>query len=302
MDIRQFDLNLLRVFSQIYRDRKVSLAAEHLGVSQPTVSAALGKLRRRLDDELFVRTARGMEPTPLAQQIAPQLERALASIHETLAVQLPFDPASAQREFTVAMTDIGEMHFLPRLVAVLESEAPGLSIRSVRGNAVDLKSEMEAGNIDVALGHLPDLVTDFHRRTLFAQRYVCLFREGHAMDGGRADLQTYARSEHVAVLAAGTGHGRAEELIEQSGIRHKVRLRLPHFVALADLLEDTDLVATVPEVFAQRSTKHFRLRYCAHPVSLPAIDIGLYWYKKFHRDPGNRWLRNLIVSKFQKSE
>lgn len=297
--VQDIDLNLLVAFTQIYRDRKVSLAAENLGLSQPTVSAALGRLRRILNDELFVRTASGMQPTPLADQIALPVSRALQSIRDTLTGQMMFDAASVIRQFRLAMTDIGEFHFLPHLMATLESSAPGISISTVRGTAVNLKFEMEAGNIDFALGYLPDLVTDFHRRTLFSQRYVCLFRQGHPMDQADAGLDVFAQSEHAAVISAGTGHGRVEEIMERSGARRQVRLRVPHYVALADVLEGSNLIATVPEVFAIRSVKHFNLRYCPHPIDLPQIDIGLYWHTRFHRDPANRWLRNLLADQFR---
>jgi DNA-binding transcriptional LysR family regulator len=293
------DLNLLAVFVQLYQDRKVSLAAENLGLSQPTASAALAKLRRLLGDELFVRTPRGMQPTPLAERLAVPIRRSLDDIRHTLASQLSFDPASAVREFSLAMTDIGEFHFLPRLMATLEAQAPGLSISTVRGTAVNLRFEMEAGRIDLALGFLPDLVTDFHRRTLFTQRYVCLYRQGHPLGQPGAGREAYAASEHAVVVSAGTGHGQAEQLIERSGLRRRIRLRVPHFVALADLLEGSDLVATVPQAFAERSVKHFKLEYRAHPVELPPIEIGLHWHKKVHRDPANRWLRQLIVRQFE---
>lgn len=294
--LQGIDLNLLIAFTQIYHDRKVSLAAENLGLSQPTVSAALGRLRRSLNDELFVRTATGMQPTPFADRIAVPIERALQSLRDTLAGQMAFDAPSVTRQFRVAMTDIGEFHFLPRLMATLEASAPGVSISTVRGTAVNLKFEMEAGNIDLALGYLPDLVTDFHRRTLFSQRYVCLFSEGHAMDKAGAGLDVFAQSEHAMVISAGTGHGRVEDIMERSGVRRQIRLRVPHYVALADVLEGSSLIATVPEVFAIRSVRHFNLRYCPHPIDLPEIDIGLYWHTRFHRDPANRWLRRLIVN------
>jgi len=299
--VQAADLNLLVVFSQLYQDRKVSLAAQNLGLSQPTVSAALARLRRMMNDELFVRTPRGMQPTPLAERIAAPLGRSLADIRHTLATQASFDASTASRQFALAMTDIGEFHFLPRLVAALEVAAPALSISTVRGTAINLKFEMEAGNVDLALGFLPDLVTDFHRRVLFTQRYVVLHRRGHPLAERPSDASVYAACEHAVVVSAGTGHGAAEQVIERSGLKRFVRLRVPHYVALADVLEATDLVATVPEAFAQRSVKHFDLAYCAHPVELPPIEIALYWHTKYHRDPASRWMRNLIVRQFQRS-
>lgn len=294
------DLNLLRVLVQIHRDRQVSLAAEHLGLSQPAVSGALRRLRQALGDRLFVPTARGMQPTPLADEIVPRLAATLEAIGDTLAHGARFDPATSTRQFNVAMTDIGEFHFLPTLMEALRAEAPGVALATVRPTALNLRFAMEQGQVDLALGHLPDLATDFHQRPLFTQRYVCLFRRGHALETAASPLEVYAQSEHAVVLSPGTGHGRVDELIARSGIERRIRLRVPHFVALADVLESSDLVATVPEAFAQRSVRHFGLAQRPHPLALPPIEIALLWHTKVQADPANRWLRERIVRLFGK--
>lgn len=299
MDPAKMDLNLLTIFVQLYEDRKVSLAAENLGLSQPAVSSALGRLRRMFGDEVFLRTARGMQPTPLADQMAVPIANALTAIRETIHQPLLFDAATSLRLFTFAMTDIGEFHFLPKLMENLKTLAPGVTISTVRSTAINLKFEMEAGKVDLALGHLPDLTTDFHCRTLFSQRYVCLFRSGHALDQGVLSVEDFAAAEHAVVISAGTGHGRADEFMQRAGILRRIRLRVPHFVALADILESSDLIATVPAAFAIRSIKQFNLCYVPHPIDLPLIDINLFWHSKYHRDPANRWLRELIARQFR---
>jgi DNA-binding transcriptional LysR family regulator len=294
------DLNLLTVFVQIYQDRKVSLAADNLGLSQPAVSSALGRLRTLLNDAVFVRTPRGMQPTPLADELAVPITNALTSIRETLARRVLFDARTSTRTFTMAMTDIGEFHFLPPLVKYVEEHAPGVSLATVRNTAVNLRFEMEMGKVDLALGYLPDLTTDFHRRVLFAQRYVCLFRKGHALDRPEPSLEAYRAAEHAIVLSAGTGHGRADEAIDRA-IQRRIRLRVPHFVALADVLETSDLVATVPELFAMRSVRRFALSCRPHPVDLPSIEISLFWHTKYHRDPANQWLRQRVAEHFART-
>ena len=292
------DLNLLRVLVQVHADGNASLAAEHLGMSQPAVSSALKRLREALGDKLFIPTARGMQATPLADQIAPQIAAALASIGETMACKVSFDAATSRRRFAVAMTDIGEVHFLPPLAQALRTLAPGVSVATVRNTAVNLRVEMEQGKVDLALGHLPDLSTDFHQRVLFQQRYVCLYRKGHPLETAADPLEAYARAEHALVQSVGTGHGRVDEVIDKVVPDRHIRLRVPHFVALTDVLESSDLVATVPEVFAQRSARRFQLGYRAHPVELTAIEIRAFWHTKVHQDPANRWLRDLIVRQF----
>lgn len=292
------DLNLLRVLVQVYQDRKVSLAAEHLGMSQPAVSSALNRLRAATGDKLFVPTARGMQPTPLTEQLAPRLAGALASIRDTMSSQVAFDASTSDRRFTLAMTDIGEFHFLPPLTRALRRQAPGVSLATVRNTAINLRVEMEQGKVDMALGHLSDFGNDFHQRVLFMQRYVCLFRKGHPLDVADIPMDQYAQADHAIVLSVGTAHGRVDEAIGNAGVRRRILLRVPHFVALADVLEDSDLVATVPEVFAQRSVRRFNLSYRTHPVDLPRIEIRLFWHTTYHRDPASRWLRKLIIDTF----
>ena len=298
MDLKDVDLNLLVVFDQMLRERRVSACAEKLGISQPAVSNALARLRRLLDDELFLRTSRGMEPTPLALRLAEPIASALAAIHATLNDRAGFDAASSKRRFTLGMTDIGEIYFLPRLMEALAHAAPQVSITTVRKPAVNLRDAMEAGQVDLAIGLLPELKTGFFQRQLFRQTYVCMFRAGHALDRGRIDLADFEAADHVVVVSPGTGHSRVDELIERRGVRRRVRLTVPHFVALGHILHATDMIATVPERYAQQSMRHFGLKYLPHPVALPEIGIAVFWHARFHKEPGNQWLRRLICEVF----
>src|SRR5690606_15619899 len=151
--------NLLVVFHQLLMERKVSAAAEKLGLTQPAVSNALNRLRKLLGDDLFLRTTRGMEPTPYARQLAGPIADALGAIRDTLNFRSTFDPATSKRTFTIGMTDIGEIYFLPRLIERTARLAPGISINTVRNTAVNLRDEMELGHVDLAIGLLPQLKT-----------------------------------------------------------------------------------------------------------------------------------------------
>ncbi|ALE55146.1 LysR family transcriptional regulator [Paraburkholderia sediminicola] len=298
MDLKDVDLNLLVVFQQLIKDGKVSTAATALGLSQPAVSNALNRLRRLFDDELFVRTARGMAPTPVAEELAEPIAYALSSIHVTLNRRSTFEPKTSDRNFVLTMTDLGEIYFLPGFMEVLSQAAPTATISTVFDAGSRLEDEMESGRVDLAIGHLPKLTTSFYQQRLFTQRYVCMFRAGHPIDRGSVSLEDFCSAEHVIVVSAGTGHGRIDDIMAQSGIQRNVRLHVPHFVAVADILSKTNLIATVPEKFAQRSATFFGLKYATHPVSLPNIQINLLWHKRYHRDPANRWLRSLIFEHF----
>lgn len=298
MELEDIDLNLLVVFRQMLVERRVSRVAEKLGVSQPAVSNALARLRKLLGDELFLRTARGMEPTPLAEQLAESVSYALGMIHSALNQRASFEPATSTRRFTVGMTDIGEIYFLPSLMERLAREAPSITLSTVRNQAVNLRDEMEAGKVDLAIGLLPQLKAGFFQRRLFRQRYVCLFRRGHRLDKKKITLAEFSEAEHVVVVSAGTGHGQVDEWLQRRGVPRKVRLTVPHFVAVGDILQATDMVATVPERLAQRMAAPFGLAYVAHPAPLPEIAINLFWHAKYHKDPANQWLRSLVFEMF----
>ena len=294
MELKDIDLNLLVVFNRLLLDRRVSKVAENLGLSQPAVSNALARLRKLTGDTLFLRTTRGMEPTPFAQQLDEPVAYALGMIHSAINQKTSFDPATAKRAFTVGMTDIGEIYFLPKLMEELGRVAPGVTMSTVRNTSVNLKEEMEAGHIDLALGFLPHLKAGFFQRRLFKQRYVCMFRKGHVLDKRKVSLAEFSSAAHLVVISAGTGHGKVDEMLERSGVLRNVRLTIPHFVSVGHILRQSDMVATVPERLAQAVAGLFDLTYVTHPATLPEIAINMFWHAKFHKDPANEWLRRLI--------
>ncbi len=298
MDLREIDLNLLIVFNQLLLDRNVSTAADKLGVTQPAVSNALKRLRLVLKDELFLRTSRGMEPTPYALHLAEPVIYALNTLQSAFTKRDSFEPQSSNRKFTLAMTDIGEMYFMPKVMEALSRLAPQVSISTIRPNAGNLREDMESGAVDLALGLLPDLKAGFFQRRLFRHKYVCVFRAGHPVARSPMTLEQFCALDHVGVVAANTGHGEVDGLLERSGIRRKIRLTVPHFIAVGHILQSTDMIATLPERFAERCREPFGLLTSPHPASLPNIAISLFWHAKFNRDPGNMWMRQLLVELF----
>lgn len=295
MELTDIDLNQLVLFHQLMRERRVSRVAETLGLSQPAVSNALARLRRQFGDALFVRTAGGMAPTPFAEQLAAPVAEALALIHRGINPQASFEPAQAQRAVTIGMSDIGEIVFLPALLERLRAEAPGITLGTVRTTATSLREDMESGQVDLAIGLLPQLKAGFFQRRLFQQRYVCLFRQGHALDRKRISLADFAQAEHLAIVAAGTGHGRVDALIRRAGVTRTVRLTVPHFVGVGHILQHSDLVATVTERLAERLAGPFGLTWRAHPVALPVASINLFWHAKVHQSAAHQWLRSLVA-------
>lgn len=298
MELHELDLNLLVTFNHLLVERRVSAVAERLGVSQPAVSNSLAKLRRLFGDELFLRTPKGMEPTPFADQLAESVSYALAMIHSGVNQRVSFDPATARGALTIGMTDIGEIYFLPALLDRLRRDAPGLTLSTVRNAAVNLRDELETGKVDLAMGLLPQLKAGFFQRRLFTQSYVCLMRRGHHLDKKRISLAEYSAAEHLVVVSAGTGHGKVDELLSRSGVVRTIRLTVPHYVSVGHILQHSDLIATVPERLADRLLEPFGLVRVPQPAKLPDVAINVFWHAKYHRSPANRWLRGIVFELF----
>ena len=297
-DLARIDLNLLLVLHRLLQLRHVSRAAEALDMTQPAVSNALRRLRTLLGDELLVRTAAGMQPTPYALSLAEPLAQALGTLEAALAPRSPFEPERSARVFNIAMSDVGEIYFLPVLVPALAQDAPGVTLRTVALREPELAEALASGAIDLALGSLPRLRAGFYQQALFHQAYVCLMRAGHpAADApvGRAAFQSF---DHVRVEAHGTGHAQVEEHLARLGLQRRVRLTVPDFVALGHVLASTDLVATVPERFAERVCGALGLRARPLPGRALISVIHQFWHAGMHGDAGHQWLRARIAALF----
>ncbi len=298
MNIDQIDLNLLRVFAQLLAERRVGRAAEKLGLSQPAVSNALGRLRRALGDDLFVATPAGMEPTARARELAPAVLQALGLLQQALRPAAAFTPQSSQRRVVLALTDVGEMYFVPPLLQRWRTQAPQLELATVRPATVDVAEAMAQGEVDLALGLLPQLQGGFFQRRLFNQPWVMLMRRHHALDKPKVSRDEYAGAAHVRVTSLATGHAQLDASLKRAKLNRDVRVTVPHFGALGHLLSASDLVATVPQRFAQVVTTPFGLVSRPLPVALPALGIHMLWHRRMHRDAVSLWLRAEVATLF----
>jgi DNA-binding transcriptional LysR family regulator len=297
---RDIDLNLLVVFQEVMRERQISLAARRLHLTQSAVSNALARLRRTLGDALFVRTSTGMQPTPFAERLAEPVEAALASVSLALNAQEAFDPATSTRQFTLAMSDVGEVYFMPALIERCSVLAPQVGLGSVRAGAVALKDEMEAGRVDLAIGAFEGVSGAWYQRRLFRQSYVSMFRAGHPL--GRAKngptLKQFLAARHLFVASQDSPYERINQLLEKAGVAEQVRYRVPHFTAVPYIVGATDLVVTVPQKLAERAAAPFQLAYVKPPLRLPSLQTNMFWHRRYHQDAGSQWLRQVLVDLF----
>ena len=229
--------------------------------------------------------------------VAP-IADALGALENALSQRDSFDPANSERTFTLSLTDIGEIYFMPTLMEKLSQSAPRIKISTVRNTSGNLSEDMASGLVDMAVGLLPSLTTGFFQRSLFKQHYVCMFRQGHPEASNPISLTQYKTLSHIGVTSANTGHGEVEEWLKRKGIQRHIQLHVPHFVAVGHILQSSDLIATVPERFAQKCESPFQLETSPLPFKIPNIAIKLFWHTKYHREPANMWLRQQLIDLF----
>lgn len=292
-DLRGLDLHLLVVLQNLLEDRNISAVARRMNLSQPAVSNALRRLRQAFDDELFVRTGQGMQPTPLAERLAEPVAEALALVAGMLEVHDSFDPGTSQRRFSLALTDVGEMHFMPMLVSLCSQLAPGVRIDVVRLVGAELRRAMEAGRVDLAMGVFEDLGVGFFQRLLFRQGYLTLFRRGHPLASQLGERATFLQATHCIVTQAAP-YGQINQALRRAGLNLAKQFSVPHFAAVPSIVADSDLVATVPMRLAQAVAPRFDLATVTPPLRMPVLQTHLFWTRRLHRDAGHQWLRDTI--------
>jgi DNA-binding transcriptional LysR family regulator len=295
--VESLDLRLLKVFDEIYRTGSVSRAAANIGLTQPSLSIALGKLRRHFDDPLFVRTAAGMQPTPYAAELVELVRDGLGKLEIALRHRPTFDPARADRRFTLCFTDISQAVLLPRLLAHVKQAAPrvGFDIVPISEATPHL---LQTGEADLAIGFMPQLEAGFYQQTLFEQRFVCVVRADHPRIRSRLTLKQFTAEEHIVVTASATGHWILDRTLEQHGIRRTVALRLPDFLGVGTIVGASDLLVTVPERLGRLMQQAAQVKMLAPPIALPTYAVKQHWHERYHHDPATRWLRGVFAALF----
>ena len=295
-----FDLNLLAVAVAVHEERSVTRAAAKLDRSQPSISMALKKLRETLGDPLFVKTASGMEPTPCANNLVAEAREMLRRLDDRVLAQIPFEPGASSMTLSIALSDVGEMVFLPRIIERVKALAPSACVRSVSAPPPELQAGLECGDIDLAVGYFPDLRgRSFMQQRLFNHHFVCLLRADHPICSDRLTLDQFLALEHAVVHAEGRSQEILERFLLAKKIERKVALVTPHFMSLPMIIARSDLVATVPHAVGiycagpASSIKALRL-----PFDVPPIELKQHWHRRFQNDTRHRWMRRLIRELF----
>ena len=297
-DLDSLDIKLLRLLDVLHQTGSVTRSADLLGQGQPTVSLWLKKLRQQFGDPLFVRTAAGMQPTPRMDAMVGTVREVLDGMRRLSGAGKGFDPATADREFRVFMTDASHITLLPRLFSRVHALAPGVRLEA-GGLHAGMGEELRDGRADLALGLIPQLDAGFYQQTLFDQDWICLASKRHPRV--RPDAFTrrdYAREDHAGIVS-GTGQQLLEATLATLGLQRRVALRLPGFLGLPATLLTTELIATLPRHIGEtlaRSASGLMVLPC--PLPIPKFQVKQHWHARYHQDPANQWLRRVCAELF----
>jgi DNA-binding transcriptional LysR family regulator len=299
MDIRSVDLNLIVVFDAMFKHRNVTRAGEALGLSQPAMSAAVARLRTLLDDPLFVRSGTEMNPTPRAEALSKTIRQIVQTIETDILQPSAFDARSSERSFTLLTPDIAEMNFLPRLLSHLAAHAPRVSLKTLAMPRHAAASALEAGAAELAIGYFPDLQkAGFFQQRLIRSTHVCLLRKEHASIGRKLSMKQFLEASHAVVKPDGREHV-FEQFLQKKGISRRVVVELSHFMSLLPIVENSELIATVPRDLAEFFVRHGEVRIVDTPMKSPVIDVHLFWHLRYQKDPAHSWLRKVIFDLFR---
>ena len=292
MNLSKVDLNLFIVFDAIYTEANLTRAGQIVGITQPAVSNALSRLRETFNDPLFVRTAQGMVPTPMAQNIIGPVRNALQLLRVSVQESRIFNPLQANKTFRISMTDLIEAVILPPLFQRLRRQAPAVQIESFLAKRRETTKELAAGRIDFAVDAPLNTDPQVRHVKLLEDRYVCAMRKGHPLAKDKISLDDYLSLTHIHISSRRSGLGLVDLALGKMGIQRKIALRSQHYLMASQVMQQTDMAMTVPESFAHR--------HGLHAVELPVNDVPaqethLYWHESTDQDPANRWMREQLI-------
>lgn len=298
MNIRDIDLNLLVLLDALLRERSVTRAAQAMGISQPAMSNALRRLRTLLDDPVLVRTARGMQPTVRAEKLQRPLHMALTQMEAAIAPERGFVPDTAKRLFTFLITDYAASVLLPKVVAMLEREAPNIALNILNAGS-DAVDQIESGEADFLVGRLGKLPANFRQQKLWDDRLACLIRKDHpilAETGGELTLDAFLAQKHILITQTGVGLSRIDETLADQGLARDISVLTRHYQLPRELVAHSDMIVALPARIARYQARHLGLAVLDPPIAVPSFQIDIAWGALDHQDVAHRWLRERVIA------
>jgi DNA-binding transcriptional LysR family regulator len=290
----KLDLNLFVVFDALYRERSVTRVAQTLHLTQPAVSNALNRLRLSFDDQLFVRSPGGMQPTPVAEAVSEDIQRALSLLQRSMGGSLRFDPGSTTKAFRLGMNDLAQSLVLPGLRKTLAQLAPGVSIQAYYLDREAAVAQLKSGDMDLLLDAPQVSARELDQTHLGSIPYQVAMAKDHVLAKSALTLEDYLAAEHVHVSSRLRGRGQVDMALHSIGRRRSLAMRVQHYVVAASITASSDLLWTAPAA-AMDGT---RLQIADVPFKVDALAFNLYWHKSATEDPANSWMRELLSQQF----
>lgn len=294
MNPNLLEIGLIRAFVAIYDTGSVTLAAERLFLTQPTVSYSLSRLREVLNDRLFVRDGRSMTPTLRADECYAQFSQILRQIDDVVSQGQGFDPAVSDRRFRIAMSDIATLAFFPPVMQALHQRAPNVEVEVVQPRIEDIPDYLATGKIDVAIGNLPTVSRVTASSLLMREHYVCLMSEAHSTIGNTLSKKQFLAARHVNVSSEFTGHTRLEQALREAGAQRRISVQIKQFTVLPYLLRPTDYLAVTPSQVSKVFVEHGGLKELPLPIDIPEIEVRVHWDEAQGKNAPQKWFCDVI--------
>ena len=291
----RYDLNLLPVFVALMEERSVTRAAARLGMTQPALSNALARLRVTMRDQLFIRERYGIQPTRMAQELAPAIAAALGKIDAVVLGQQDFDPSQAERLEVIASNSYVEFVLMPLVVARLRERAPGFRLRMAPFGTDLTETGVISGTTAMALGRIVDPPDSLVVQHLMDDGLACVVRADHPDIQDSISREQYERLKHVNVLPPGRLRIGLFRALEQQGLKREVAVSVTHFLAVPEMIAVTDYCAVLPALICRRLAADARLKVVRTPVDLGTFPVEMAWHVRYRDDPAHRWLRALVA-------
>lgn len=295
-DLSQLDLNLLRVFDAVARERHVTRAAQRLNLSQPAVSNALARLRAALQDDLFLRRPGGVEPTELALSLTQPVAEVLDRLRDTLAAHAPFNPTSSTRVFQIGSSEYAEAVLAPLLLAHMAREAPGCLLAIHHADRVNALDMLARDEVQMAVGMLPEPPALYTRLRLLPEAFLTLMRPGHPLAEGVLTAERLALFPHLLHSPNGSRHGALDQPMAEAGFPRRLGAVVAHLAAVPGILHRTDMVMVLSARLAMQLSEAHGLALRPCPVPTRHTRLSLIFPRRFEADQGHAWLRRLILA------
>lgn len=284
------DLNLFRVFDTIYTEANLTRAGQILCITQPAVSNALTRLREVFKDELFVRTTKGMAPTPVAQNVIGNVREALRLLQAGLLEADSFDPVTSSKLFRLSLADLAETLILPKLLMKVQQIAPQVSIASEHLSYDDSVKELATGKLDFTVASPLLDKSQLNYSLIIDDDYVCVVRPGHPVLKRKLTIDEYLGLSHIHLSRQKERTAHVDQVLHKLGRERRISLWAQHYAMAPHIVESSDLALTIPRSFAE----HCRLPILELPFVMPRLELYLYWHKSAELDSASRWFRELL--------